>query len=94
MKPVTLELDVRALLGKITAGELDAGVVYVTDIRSAGSSISSVAIPRAQNVFTTYPVAAVTDAPNPAAAAAFVSYLRYTPSAQGILRAYGFAKPW
>ncbi len=94
VKPVTLELDVRALLGKIIAGELDAGIVYVTDIRSAGNSISSVAIPRAQNVVTTYPVAAVTDAPNPAAAAAFVSYLRYTPSAQGILRAYGFAKPW
>ena len=31
---------------------------------------------------------------NPVAAASFVAYVRYTPSAQGILRAYGFARPW
>jgi len=94
VKPVTLELDVRALLGKVIAGEVDAGIVYVSDVRSAGSSVSSVQIPPMENVFTTYPIASVNEAPNPAAAAAFVSYVRYTPSAQGILRAYGFAKPW
>ena len=94
VKPVTQELDVRGVLNKVTTGEVDAGIVYVTDVRIAGTSVTSVAIPRDQNVFTTYPIAAVSDAPNPAAAAAFVSYVRYTPSAQGILRAYGFAKPW
>ena len=94
VRPVTQELDVRALLGKIQTGEIDAGIVYVTDVKAAGKSISSVPIPRDQNVFTTYPIASINDAPNPAAAAAFVSYVRYTPSAQGILRAYGFAKPW
>ncbi len=94
VKPVTQELDVRGVLNKVATGEVDAGIVYVTDVKVAGDSVASVAIPRDQNVFTTYPIAAVTDAPNPAAAAAFVSYIRYTPSAQGILRAYGFAKPW
>ena len=94
VKPVTQELDVRGVLNKVTTGEVDAGIVYVTDVKVAGASVTSVQIPRDQNVFTTYPLAAVTDAPNPAAAAAFVSYVRYTPSAQGILRAYGFAKPW
>ena len=94
VRPVTQELDVRALLGKIQAGEIDAGIVYATDVKAAGRSISSVPIPRDQNVFTTYPIASINGAPNPSAAAAFVSYVRYTPSAQGVLRAYGFAKPW
>ena len=51
-------------------------------------------IPAGRNVTTTYPIAKVTEAPNPIGAAAFVSYVRFSLSAQGILRAYGFAKPW
>ncbi len=94
VRPVTLELDVRSVLGKVMADEVDAGIVYVTDIRAAGTRVTSIAIPASQNVTTTYPIATVASAPNPVGAAAFVSYVRYTTSAQGILRAYGFAKPW
>ena len=94
VRPVTLELDVRAVLAKVMAGEVDAGIVYVTDVRAVGSKVASVAIPSARNVTTSYPVTAVRDSANPIAARAFVHYLRYTTSAQGILRAYGFAKPW
>jgi molybdate transport system substrate-binding protein len=92
--PATLELDVRAVLGKVTSGEVDAGIVYVTDVRAVGSQVSSVQIPAAQNVTTTYPIARVLTGPNTVGGNAFVSYVRYTPSAQGILRAYGFARPW
>ncbi len=94
IRPVTMELDVRAVLGKVMAGEVDAGIVYVTDVRSVGPKVSSVTIPSDLNVTTTYPIAAVNGAANPSAAQAFVNYVRFTPSAQGILRAYGFAKPW
>lgn len=94
VRPVTQELDVRGVLNKVSTGEVDAGIVYVTDVKIAGSTVTSIAIPRDRNVVTTYPIAAVTSAPNRAAAAAFVAYVRYSPSAQGILRAYGFAKPW
>ena len=94
VRPVTLELDVRAVLGKVMADEVDAGIVYVTDVRAAGGKVASIAIPASQNVTTTYPIAVVASAPNPVGAAAFVSYVRYTTSAQAILRAYGFAKPW
>jgi len=94
VRPVTLELDVRAVLAKVMAGEVDAGIVYVTDVRAVGARVASVAIPSERNVTTSYPVAAVRDSANPIAAQAFVNYLRYTPSRQGILRAYGFAKPW
>lgn len=92
--PVTRELEVRALLGKVMSGELDAGIVYVTDVRAAGSKVSSMVIPSAVNAQTTYPVATVGDTANPALAQTFVNYLRYSASAQGILRAYGFGKPW
>lgn len=92
--PVTRELDVRHVLGKVMADEVDAGIVYVTDVRAVGDKVTALTIPTAQNVTTTYPIATVSDAPNPVAAKAFVDYVRYTTSAQGILRAYGFAKPW
>jgi len=94
VKPVTQELDVRAVLGKVMADEVDAGIVYVTDVKSVGDKVTSVTIPAANNVTTTYPIAPVVGAPNVVAARAFVAYVRFTPSAQGILRAYGFAKPW
>lgn len=94
VRPVTQELDVRAVLGKVMADEVDAGIVYVTDVRAVGDKVASVAIPADRNVTTTYPIARVTAAPNPVGAQAFVSYVRYTPSAQGILRAWGFARPW
>jgi molybdate transport system substrate-binding protein len=94
VKPVTQELDVRSVLGKVIADEVDAGIVYVTDIKAVGNKVTSVAIPPASNVTTTYPIATVVGAPNATAARAFVAYVRFTPSAQGILRAYGFAKPW
>ncbi|MFA7324986.1 MAG: molybdate ABC transporter substrate-binding protein [Candidatus Nanopelagicales bacterium] len=94
VKPVTQELDVRSVLSKVVAGEVDAGIVYVTDARSAGSEVTALAVPPAINVTTTYPIAAVKDSSNPFTARAFVQYVRFTTSAQGLLRAYGFSKPW
>ena len=91
--PVTRELDVRMVLGKVVADEVDAGIVYVTDVKWAGSKVTSVKIPSALNVITSYPVATVKESKNPLAARAFVQYLRYSFSAQGILRAYGFMRP-
>ena len=94
VKPVTFELDVRSVLAKVMAGEVDAGIVYVTDVKSVGPKVTSLTIPGELNVTTTYPIAAVSSGANPVTAQAFVNYVRFTPSAQGILRAYGFAKPW
>lgn len=92
--PATLELDVRAVLGKVLSGEVDAGIVYESDVRAAGTKVASVQIPAARNVTTTYPIARVVEGPNSVGGAAFVAYVRYTPSAQTILRAYGFSRPW
>lgn len=91
--PVTKELDVRAVLGKVMADQVDAGIVYVTDVRAVGKKVTGVAIPVKDNVTTTYPIAIVSDTRQRAAAKAFVDYVRYSSSAQGILRAWGFARP-
>lgn len=94
VKPVSLELDVRDVLGKVMADAVDAGIVYVTDVRAVGRKVTSVSIPSDKNVTTTYPIATVKEAPNPVGAAAFTNYVRFTPSAQGILRAWGFQRAW
>jgi molybdate transport system substrate-binding protein len=90
--PVTQEFDVKAVLTKVTLGEVDAGVVYVTDVRAAGATVKGIQIPANVNASTVYPIVTLTKAPNKAAAAAFTDYVL---SADGvsILTADGFAKP-
>ena len=92
--PVTQELDVRSLLGKVVSGDLDAGIVYVTDVKAVGNKVTSVQIPARLNVTTTYQIATVGETGTPEVAQRFVDYVRYSVSAQGILRAYGFARHW
>ncbi len=90
--PVTQEIDVKAVLTKVTLGEVDAGVVYVTDVRSAGAKVKGIKIPEDVNASTKYPIAALTKAPNKAAAQAFADYVLSAEGA-GVLTADGFAKP-
>ena len=86
------EPDVRALLTKIEAGELDAGIVYVTDVISTEGGVERVEIPENQNVVAEYSIAILVDAPNAEAAAAFVSFVM-SDAGQGIMGEYGFIAP-
>ena len=90
--PVTLEADVKATLTKVELGEVDAGVVYVTDVLAAGSKVAGIVIPPDVNSATSYPIAALTASKDPQLAKAFVQYVR---SSQGVsaLTAAGFQKP-
>ena len=92
VRPVSLELDVKSELQKIETGEADAGIVYVTDVRSAGSRASGVQIPAAQNVVATYPVAVVRGAKNRDAAQRFVDQL-INGAGREALKARGFLAP-
>lgn len=85
----TNEPDVRSLLTKIEVGELDAGIVYRTDVRSAGDAVEGIDIPADENVVAAYPIAALTGSGNPDAAAAFVAFV-LSDEGQAILGAYGF----
>ena len=92
VKPVTLEPDVKSTLSKVELNEVDAGMVYVTDVRAAGSKVKGIVIPDNLNASTEYPIAALTKAPNAAGAQAFVD-LVLSPAGQSVLSADGFEKP-
>lgn len=89
--PVTQEADVKAVLSKVSLGEVDAGIVYVTDIGAARGSVVGVTIPAEQNVATDYPIAPLTGGAG-GAASAFVDYV-LSPPAQQVLRDAGFRSP-
>jgi molybdate transport system substrate-binding protein len=92
VKPVTLEADVKSTLAKVESNEVDAGVVYVTDVRSAGTKVKGITIPSDVNASTEYPIAALTKAPNAAAAKAFVDYI-LSSAGQTVLSGDGFEQP-
>lgn len=85
----TDEPDVKALVAKLASGEVDAGLVYRTDVLAADSGLDGIELPAAHRVATRYPIAAVTDAP---AADAFVAFVR-SPDGQAILSRHGFGPP-
>ena len=89
-RPDTNEPNVRALLTKIEAGELDAGIVYATDVMAA--NVDGIAIPDEFVSSASYPVARIVDSPNPAGGAEFLSFL-FTDEAQRILSSHGFQRP-
>lgn len=90
---VSYEDNVRSVLTKISLGEGDAGVVYVSDvISSPRMPVRRIEIPRTLNVIASYPIATVSDAKNAALAQKFVQYM-YADDTQLILARYGFTLP-
>lgn len=90
--PDTLEPDARATLTKVVLGEVDAALVYRTDVRAAGDRVLGIGLPPAAQVVTDYPVAVLTRAPNPVVARAFVALVRSRRGAAVLARA-GFRLP-
>jgi molybdate transport system substrate-binding protein len=90
--PDTDEPDVRSLLTKVAAGDLDAGIVYRSDVVAAGDDVEGIAIPDAGNVIADHPVAALSDAGEPAVAAAFVDFL-LAEDGRAVLESHGFVRP-
>ena len=85
------EENVRGVLTKVSLGEADAGIVYVTDVLT-GEHVEGVDLPAEHQVPASYPAATLTDAPNPTAATAFLAFLTGE-DAQAILRDAGFGAP-
>ena len=88
----TNEPDVRALLTKIEAGELDAGITYVTDVLATPGTVEGLGIPAEVNVVAGYPIATLAGAPNADAAAAWVEFV-LSDEGQAILTSHGFTSP-
>ena len=89
VNPVSLEQNVKGVVTKVTTGEADAGIVYVTDIAAAGSKAAGVEIPKDINVVAVYPIAATKTAQNSAVDQAFIGFLLGS-QGQSILAKYGF----
>jgi len=92
VKPVTLQPDVKSTLAQVELGNVDAGVVYVTDVLAAGAKVKGIVIPANDNASTLYPIAAITQSKNLSIARQFVAYV-LSPAGQQVLAAAGFEKP-
>lgn len=92
LTPVSQESSVTDVLGKVTSGEADAGIVYATDVKGAGSAVGSVPFPEAAKTVNVYPITAVAHAPNAPGAKAFVAFVT-GPEGRRVLSAAGFGAP-
>jgi len=85
-------LNVRDTLSKVTLGEADAAVVYVTDVEAARGAVTGVSIPPAENVPARYPIGVVAGSSHLTAATVFAAYVR-SAAGQATLRRFGFLPP-
>ena len=90
--PKSLETDVKSALAKVTSGEADATVVYVTDVTAGGPRVQGVTIPDPDQPDISYPIAVLKAAKNQAAAQAFVQSA-VSGEVQKSLEAAGFVAP-
>jgi molybdate transport system substrate-binding protein len=92
LTPVSEEQAVTDVLTKVESGEVDAGLVYVTDVRAAGDKVTGVRFPESSSAVNTYPIAALSDSRHPDLARQFVDLVTGT-EGRSVLADAGFAKP-
>ncbi len=90
VKVDSLELDVKAVVGRVSLGEADAGIVYRSDVVAAGDSVRSIAIPAQFNIHAQFLIATLEDAPPQTQS--FVD-LVLSDEGRALLLGYGFGPP-
>lgn len=90
--PVSEEQAVTDVLAKVQSGEADAGVVYLTDARSAGDTVETIRFPEADGAVNRNPIAVLAGAAEPALARDFVALVT-GPRGRQVLRDAGFGEP-
>jgi molybdate transport system substrate-binding protein len=90
--PDTEEEDVRAALTKVELGEVDAALVYASDVVSAGDEVKGIDFPEAERAINQYPICRLKAGPNPKAARAFLALVRSDAGQQALTEA-GFREP-
>lgn len=92
LAPVSEELNVTSVLGKVTSGEADAGLVYVTDAKSAGAKVTAIPLGLDKPTVNLYPIAAVNTSKVPDLAQGFIDLVTGA-EGQKVLSDAGFGKP-
>jgi molybdate transport system substrate-binding protein len=90
--PDTLEQDVKAVLSKVSLGEVDAALVYTTDVKAAGTKVEGMPFPEADSAVNEYPIAPIVKAPNVDGAKAFIDHV-LSDKGRAVLTEAGFAGP-
>ncbi|GAB2451280.1 molybdate transport system substrate-binding protein [Conyzicola lurida] len=92
LAPVSEESAVTDVLGKVTSGEADAGLVYVTDVIGAGDAVEGIEFDESAEAVNTYPIVALGDSEAPDVAQAFVDFVAGD-EGRSVLEAAGFGAP-
>lgn len=92
VQPVSEESSVTDVLNKVTSGQADAGLVYVTDARGAGDRVTAVDFPEAAQAVNTYPIAVLKESRNSEGARRFLEAVT-GPTGREVLRGNGFTTP-
>lgn len=89
---VSFARDDASIVASVADGEADAGIVYTSDLASAGSSVGTIVIPPSINITAAYQIAAIATSPNLQLGSAFIAFV-VGPSGQATLRVAGFGPP-
>jgi len=89
---ITRGQNASATLGQVSQGDAVAAIVYVTDVKGAGSAVGGVTIPDDQNQIAVYPIGVLKSSSDSATAKAFADYVA-SPAGQSVLQSYGFLPP-
>jgi molybdate transport system substrate-binding protein len=92
LEPVSEESSVTDVLGKVTSGEADAGLVYVTDVTTAGGKVKGIPFAESGKAVNTYPIATVGASKNKDLAAAFIAMVTGS-EGKKVLNDAGFGTP-
>jgi len=92
LEPVSEEQSVTDVLGKVTSGEADAGVVYVTDVKGAGDRVEGITFPESSTAVNVYPIATLADSKQDVLAQEFVDFVLGEHGQKALTQA-GFGKP-
>ncbi|HEX4058681.1 MAG TPA: molybdate ABC transporter substrate-binding protein [Galbitalea sp.] len=88
-KPDTLEPDVKGVLTAVQLDQVDAGLVYRTDVISGGSAVEGIPFANSSKFIVGYPIGVLKSSGHLKLAEAFAAYVLSAP-AQKILTGAGF----
>jgi molybdate transport system substrate-binding protein len=90
--PDTLEQDVKAVLTKTVLGEVDAALVYRTDVLAAGDAVEGIDFPESEQAVNDYLIGHLGMSTNRRTADEFLRYLQ-SPPGRKVLAEAGFERP-